>query len=392
MVLKQTQNESFDLVLVYSAFQRNCIYTQLVKYLPKSFKIGIYLSDNIFTKDKVKNDTNRQLIKLLNSFGASIINSDKVETKILIISQSNFSKIFIDKLKKQVNTKKTFWLVGLAMGNAFHRNLYGMTIDKILVPDLNLYKYRIRKFERNKFKVENAKLHEIGINYSKYPVIKKTKKIDFIIAGPTPYSFNSRIDVYDFLKNLNFYIKYKISKNDIITYKQHNAELHNDFIIKQIYVYLYLIFKLFFFIKKIKFFLENYNLNSNNSLLSKFIIEILIVHQYKLLKKRAPLFKKFTFYSNLNLEIFLPFIKKGIITGRSNSIWHGLFHKKIVINCVDKNKPYFPGLRMHKWTMSYFDVHGNYKKKFNSKKYKIINDTTRDADFVNFIKSELNLL
>ena len=76
--------------------------------------------------------------------------------------------------------------------------------------------------------------------------------------------------------------------------------------------------------------------------------------------KRVVNLRELTKWHNLNLELFLPDVKKGLITGRSNSIWHGLFLKKPTFNCIDRNKPYYSEIKMHKYSMKYLDVHGNY--------------------------------
>ena len=83
------------------------------------------------------------------------------------------------------------------------------------------------------------------------------------------------------------------------------------------------------------------------------------------------------------LKSILTTVKKGLITGRSNSIWHGLFLKKDVFNCIDEDKPYFSQTKMHKYSMKYFDVHGNYKSTLCDKSIlNKVDDRTRNVDFL----------
>ena len=83
-------------------------------------------------------------------------------------------------------------------------------------------------------------------------------------------------------------------------------------------------------------------------------------------------------------------MKKGLITGRSNSIWHGLYSRLPVYNCVNKNKEYFSKTKMHKYSMKYFNVHGNYKTlDFKNKKFDLIKDSTHEADLLSFLTKEI---
>ncbi len=124
--------------------------------------------------------------------------------------------------------------------------------------------------------------------------------------------------------------------------------------------------------------------------IADFFISISIAIIYIKIMQRVRKLSELTEYHNLNLELFLPNVKKGMITGRSNSIWHGLFLKKPTYNCIDEDKGYYSDTKMHKYTMKYFDVHGNYHKlKFDQTKFDIIDDRTRELDFIEIIEKEL---
>jgi len=383
--------ENFDIVLIYSAFQRNCIYSQLIKYLSKNLKIGIFVIENNNKRFNQKeiSKTNIDMIDFLKSLGAIEINS-KINTKLIIISQSNFSKESIQKINNSIISKKIFLLSGLAMGTSFHNHLKGLKIDKILVPDINLFYYRINNYEKKRAIIYSKKnIIEIGINYNKYPVIDLDRKIDYIIAAPSPFSFHNRFDILDFLKNVNNFLDTNTKSNDVIAYKQHNAELDNDYLIKNYYLKL-LFFCKFIFINK---FINNlcislYKLNYRK--LNNFIVELLIAFEYKHLMEKTISFSSLTKYANFNIDIFLPFVEKGLITGRSNTIWHALNNNLPVWNCVDKKKKYFSNKKMHKKTMEYLNINGNYKEfLFDLSKFNIIKESTRKADIIEIIKKEI---
>jgi hypothetical protein len=106
--------------------------------------------------------------------------------------------------------------------------------------------------------------------------------------------------------------------------------------------------------------------------------------------KRVVYFREITEFYNLNLEMFLPNVRKGLITGRSNSIWHGLFNKIPVYNCIDENKKYYSDTKMHIYSMRYLNVHGNYGTlKFDQNLFDLVDSKTRKADLIMFIKEQL---
>ena len=98
---------------------------------------------------------------------------------------------------------------------------------------------------------------------------------------------------------------------------------------------------------------------------------------------------KISDYDPINAEIFFESVNKGIITGRSNIIWHCLYHKIPVLNLIDESKPYLSDLpRMHRFSMKYFGVHYNNSLKFN-KNFDKISNATREKDLIELIKSQL---
>ena len=48
----------------------------------------------------------------------------------------------------------------------------------------------------------------------------------------------------------------------------------------------------------------------------------------------------FSNYGSLNIEMFLPYVSNGVITGRSNTIWHCLYQQVPVWNLIEKEKNY----------------------------------------------------
>ena len=166
--------------------------------------------------------------------------------------------------------------------------------------------------------------------------------------------------------------------NSFIAYKPHNADerydallnpkvykltnflpiLRSTFIYKFIYKICILAFKL-----KIKL---------------VFLIELLICSEYHNLLSSTSNLSTISEYHAINAEIFFNAVKKGVITGRSNIIWHCLYHQIPVLNLIDESKPYLEE-KMHPYTMKYLGVHFNDSYTFQ-KSFEVVSPTTRAKD------------
>lgn len=381
---------NYDLALVFVSFQRCCVYLSIVKELADKYRIAICpQSTDEKTRVRTQN-TIDEFLKLCESFGADIIYDEKITAKIEILPQTNYTKETIDNINNNIISEKTFWLSGLAMGNAQYEYLHGKKIDKILVVDRNFYNYRVDEYEGAagpKFREED--IVEIGVPYKRYPIFPDYG-IDYLWANPTPFSFSCAKDKLDYLENVFSLIKL-IDEDDMIVLKPHNADERVDYIVnKRIYSVLKMRFfsPLYSFIDGIS---KKIAERLQSAKIADFFFNISIAIMYVKLMKRVVRFSDITEYHNLNLELFLLYVKKGLITGRSNSIWHGLFNEIPVYNCIDEKKKYYSETKMHKYSMKYLNVHGNYGKlEFDSKLYNLIDKKTRNADLIKFINEKLN--
>ena len=111
----------------------------------------------------------------------------------------------------------------------------------------------------------------------------------------------------------------------------------------------------------------------------------------QIMKRVIPL-KKLSNFHFLNLEMFLPFVRRGLITGRSNSIWQSLYANLPVWNCIPASTPYFSSTKMHSYTMKYLNIHfeGFSSSKFDVNKFSIIPESSRSADLVSFLALTLS--
>ena len=133
------------------------------------------------------------------------------------------------------------------------------------------------------------------------------------------------------------------------------------------------------------------NRKKNDNFFSNILYKLSACYLDEIINSKCLFLSNITKYHNFNLELFLPYIKDGLITGRSNSIWQSLFVSLPVINLIDKETPYRYPNKMHTYSMKYFDVHFE-EFNFNKSNYRKISQSCREASIskvVNEIFSKL---
>jgi hypothetical protein len=380
----------YDLVLIFTAFQRNCLYASIIKELASRFRIALLPIERDEKTESRIGKTNQLFLDLCKSFGADILRDERIVARIEILAQSNYRREDIELIESRVTAERTFWMSGVAMGNAFYSNLFGKRIDKVLVPDRNLYDHRLKVYGDDGVAFPDEMIEEIGMPYRKYPLFDDDLNVDYILAHPTPFSFVTPSDRLDYLEHVLQMVEGISSRGELIAFKPHNADERADYIVNARY-YAVLRAPL---LRSLHNYLEPLVRKTaalvNNERIKTALTEISIAAVYSQIMKRVIPLREITKHHNLNLEIFLPKVREGLITGRSNSIWHGLFLKMPVWNCVDEEKPYSSNEKMHRHMMTYLNVHGNYKDAvFDKDRFKIIADSTREADLIGFLAAAL---
>lgn len=383
--------KDFDLILAVTTFRRVVVYLPIIKFLHSRFRIGIYIFDIPDTEKNKTEKTDRLFLDLCVKFGAEILNDFPVHSKLAILPQWAYSESQILNFKETVKSEQYYMLMGMMWGNLHLDKLYGLKIDKYLIIDEDLYRYRLSVKEKDrKIKIDPEKLVEVGLPFKKYPVFPELE-IDYIIAMPTPLSIPEPKNKTDFLRCVLKLVS-QIDPADTIAVKPHNAVEGRDIILNQrvFNILSNRILKPFHnFLLFIANTISRISLKINMPVF-KILYDIQSAIYYHKLLKRSPLLSAFTPYHNFSLELFMPHVKKGLITGRSNTIWHALFNKIPVYNCVDKNTIKEDRTKMNPYSMEYFEVpYRDGELKFDTKYYGIIREEVRDRDMIEILYKEL---
>ena len=105
------------------------------------------------------------------------------------------------------------------------------------------------------------------------------------------------------------------------------------------------------------------------------------------IERKSPFLEDITQYHNLGIEKFLPYVRKGLITGNRASQFHALYNELPVYNCdseVDDEVATLP--ENEEFLVSF---HGG-QLVFDRSHFNRISKECKSADMINLIKGELS--
>jgi hypothetical protein len=372
--------KTFDIVLVFPNFRRNAAYLSIIKYLSRDLDIGI-MKVPIDSPGKTIN-VDKLFLEMCEELGAEIINTDeKISTNLLVVPQWQYSQDAFAVIKDTISESRknicTCALTWAGMNNELYEKF---DIHKIFVTDKNLFSFLLeRKNLPAKFSQE---IVEVGLPFEKYPVFDEPLDIDYIIAMPTPFSFPREKNKVIFLENATKILDEisKINSDCAVAMKRHNAAKSEHFLNRK-----YMIISSFLNKLGLKFITKS--LIYRNS----FSLSATIDSLYNDIFHKVTPLDRYTSNSEFPLEIFLPYVRKGVIGGLSNTIWASSFFNKPYFNCIpDSVRQQLADNLTLKISLDYFGVpFCNGRLTFDAANFSKISNSTRDADLIKILKREL---
>lgn len=395
----------YDLVLVFPVFRAATAYLSIVKYLHACYRVGVYLCrpGGSEKQEEKSGNTDTQFLALCRELGADVIEDVPVRSRLVILSYSSYSREYLDTLKKKVVSDRYWMMHGVLSGNFAMEGIAGFPFEKHLIPDRKFYEWRLTESpEEQAIDVPLEKRVEIGTPYKKYPVFDDFEA-DYLIAVPTLFGMPAIEDRLRFVRTVRNILK-KLPPDDRVVLKPHNAIEEGANAPGHA--------KLFRLLEKpyVKFFHglilglarllapeSAQSSDGSNSRLRRLLLEAQITIHYHVILRRSVLMKDVTPYHNFGLEVFLPGIKKGVITGRSATLWHALHNRLLVFNCVDDEKVNFDIVlkdslanRIHPKIMDYLAVpYCDGELAFDEKYFSVIAPPTFEGDVIGLIKKAL---
>ena len=383
--------KEYDLILVLTTFRRVMVYLPIIKELSSRYKIGLYVVP-MSEKEKAKTgETDRHFVDLCCKLGAEIVEGCPVKSRFSLVPQWPYTDQEMRGIRERIHCEKYFVVVGLMWGNVHLGRMGGIPIDKYLVIDVDLYRYRLEKREKEKdYPIDPEDLVEVGLPFARYPVFEDMG-LDYMIAHPSPLSLPEAKDKCKYLECLLSLVS-EIDPRDRIVLKPHNGNERYDYVVNERWfrlltnsvlypmhsLILWAAERLMGWVKAVDF--------SVSRRIQDGLYDVMTAIHYKKLLERVVPFSRLTPYHNFSLELFLPLVKKGLITGRSNTIWHALYVKLPIYNCVDKNTIVENTDKMNYYSMQYFEVpycagHLVFDKKY----FGIIREEVREKNLIEYL-------
>lgn len=385
-----TIKESFDLLLIHTSQRVHSYYLNIIKELSASLSIGV-IEDPVckISNSKLQN-TEKLFLGLCEDFGASVLPGDsRYRCGLLLVPQDTHGSIKFGLL----DYGKIIVLHRFGSGSAYIRPgtleldefINDLNAKKIWVYEKNIFTERVYE-QGGGHLLEQIEVVEMGTPYKKYPAFDFSGlNMDYLLAYPTPMFLGDPMAQIGLLENINAILK-GIPWNEKVFLKYHNVRDGGfQFGNGKLYRIMGRILKELAcrFNRNAIRFVAATNLPALMELFHKNQVESL----GSIIKDRSLCLPDVTDMYNLAFEHFLPFVKKGIITGISSCIWHALHHGIPVYNCDN---------RLLTKDMPNYSVYKNFyippchaKMEFDPIYFEKVSSSAKKADVIELIKNEL---
>jgi hypothetical protein len=381
------QNNCYDIILCYTNFRWHNYFLNIIKSLKKTYRIGLYFPEiNVAQKAKFRKttaETDKLYLSKCIEFGAiSLTNKTTYKCHLLLLPQERYKRNAFDSIK----FTKAIALQRFGLGSLGIDTFKKVRVKALWVYDKKVFK-NIISSEKHPPNMDGINIIEMGTPYLKDPAIDFTDlKLDYLIAYPTNMLLRSPEIRCNFLESLYKLINL-IPKNNVIALKKHNVRdgghpiTRNGSLISRLDT-------------RSKLFLNalcDLLLNSkvNKYLLSKLSNKLFTLKSMifsSLIEKQSILLSDLSDYHNFGIEHFLPYVKKGVITGVSSCIWHSLYNRVPVYNCDSQDlDPQMPGYSVYE---KFYIPTWNNQIEFDFKNFNKISSGNRESDLITLIKNE----
>jgi hypothetical protein len=329
LVRDKHESLSFDLVLVIGYFRSASPLLSVIKYLANKWRIGVCFQplDTATSRKVASYQTQFQTLCL--EYGATLISDSKeLCCRVLVVQQYVYDDAFAERIALNFVAAEKWGMLTLASAGlaSQDRFLFQFDIRRLIALDHGLVDFLVSTRAASE-RYRGCELIEVGLPFSEYPIVGELD-IDWIIATPTVFSFHVERDKYIFLKNVIRLLD-EIPEYEIVAYKPHNGNELD-----------YLAPKLFYFLSRLlpksKFARNLFGIIGDFKFFetSGFFNKILTAYLHQLILLRAKPLGSLTPLGVMSLEIFLPNIRRGLIGGRSNSMWGSLHSGVPYLNCA----------------------------------------------------------
>lgn len=375
----------FDIILVYVFFRRHNYYLNIVKELGKDYEVGILVSEQ--EKAQRTQHTDKLFKNLLLDYGAEFIQSEPLECKVLVIPNYVYTEEFVKLVRSSVHFKKAIAPSGLSQGKTSLELLHNIGVTMVLPYSRERFFENLQSKGEKEFINNNFEIVSIGNPCGRYPALQ-IEPADYMIAYPTHLSVTKETHVV-LLKNICSLLEKLKGKR--IYLKTHNVRDYGNSLFSESAVRRLRPFPNFLLTiisRVIEVILSLLRVNQSSLFYNK--IKSFQIHTLNAIiaKKTIPL-RKITPYTNFGIEHFLPYVREGLITGKTSCVWFALIGRLAVYNC-DSYSEVAIGQNVLD-NMRSFGVppcHGELI--FDERCFGSIDNEDREADMIEVLKNLLN--
>ena len=382
--------KEYDLILLYTMSRMHNHYLNIVRHLGSRLRIGLYRAD---IKKKVRTaQTDRLFLQVCASLGADILDSGEHRCRVLAVPLFPYQPGFLPSLVTSViHSERIIGLQTFGYGTQYLQPFLELGICRLYVYDRKAFERKLKTDEDRAVVHEHFEVVEMGTPVAKYPVFEDFAT-DYLVAFPTDLSFVTPRQKAVFLRNVNRLLD-RLPADAQVTLKLHNVS-DGGRLIERASRGFVLGERLYRTLGRAGArlfgdgFLRAVEGLPTPARVRNALVRVYQGYQFARIEARTTSLSAATPYFNFGLELFLPGVRKGLITGRSSVVWYALVNRLPVYNCDDETE----AARGEGVTDSYaqFGVppcHG--RLEFDEAAYGRVSESVRGADLLELLQKEL---
>lgn len=382
--------KGYDLILLYTMSRMHNHYLSIVRHLGSRLRIGLYRAD---INKKVRTaETDQLFLRVCTSLGAEILDSGEHRCRVLAVPLFPYQPGFLPSLvASAIHSERIIGLQTFGYGTQYLRPFLELGIRRLYVYDRKAFERKLKTDEDRAVVRERFEVVEMGTPVAKYPVFEDFAT-DYLVAFPTDLSFVTPRQKAVFLGNVNRLLD-RLPRDAQVMLKLHNVS-DGGRLIERASRGFVLGERLYPRLDHVGagLFGDGFLRTAEGLPIPERIRNVLVRvcqgYWFARIEARTTPLSAATPYFNFGLELFLPGVRKGVITGRSSVVWYALVNRLPVYNCDDETE----AARGEGVTDSYasFGVppcHG--RLEFDEAAFAKVAESVRSADLLELLQKEL---
>ncbi len=376
----------YDILLVYSFSRVHAHYLNIVRALSGGLRVGVYLSPAERRSERGHRlaklaETERTFIDTLAEAGAELVDGP-CETRLLVFPNNGLSEEYVREVAAAVRHHRVVGFECFGYGPQLLDVLRDVGVRRFFVFDREIFGHKLDTPEKRQL-AASVDVVEMGSPCLRHPAFD-LPSVDYVVALPTQLLLGGWRNRRRFLRNMERLLG-QIPPTDSVVLKFHNVrDGGNRYFRERMGRMEGLMSAVSGAAWAVAGLLDV--LPGASGLAAKFGNRANDLLFTRLARQMTPL-AELTPKHNLNLELFLPHVRKGVITGISTCVWHALHAGLAVYNCDDQ--PFGEHLPNSSTYRSFYVPPCSGRLEFDPALRKRVSASALDADFPALLLHEL---